>query len=155
MAYILSEKSLSKLEGVHPDLVKVVKKAIEVTTVDFGVTQGIRTLQQQKEYVRKGKSQTMNSKHLPQKDGYSHAVDVVAYIGSNISWELNLYDNIADAFAQAARDLNISIGWGAAWNIPDITKWNGTMEDAMMHYIDARRAIGKRPFIDGPHFQLT
>ena len=155
MAFKLSKKSLSRLEGVHPDMVAVVERAIELTDVDFGVTQGTRTLAQQKEYVRTGKSQTMNSKHLPQEDGFSHAVDVVAYIGKDIAWELNLYDNIADAFAQAARELGVSIKWGAAWNVPDITQWDGTMEEAMMHYVDTRRKEGRRPFIDGPHFELS
>jgi len=155
MTFRLSERSLSRLDGVHPDLIAVVKRAIEITEVDFGVTQGTRTLAQQEEYVRTGKSQTMNSKHLPQSDGYSHAVDVVAYIGSDIGWELNLYDNIADAFAKAARELGVSVRWGAAWNVSDITKWNGTMEDAMMHYVDTRRSQGRRPFIDGPHFELV
>ena len=155
MAFKLSKKSLSRLEGVHPDMVAVVERAIELTDVDFGVTQGTRTLEQQKEYVRTGKSQTMNSKHLPQEDGFSHAVDVVAYIGKDIAWELNLYDNIADAFAQAARELGVSVKWGAAWNVTDITKWDGTMEEAMMHYVDTRRREGRRPFIDGPHFELS
>src|SRR6056297_1006717 len=111
MTFRLSERSLSRLDGVHPDLIAVVKRAIEITEVDFGVTQGTRTLAQQEEYVRTGKSQTMNSKHLPQSDGYSHAVDVVAYIGSDIGWELNLYDNIADAFAKAAKELGVSGRW--------------------------------------------
>lgn len=150
MTFRLSQRSLSRLEGVKPEMVSVVKRAIEITKVDFGVTQGLRTIEQQREYVRTGKSQTMNSKHLT-----GDAVDVVAYIGSDISWELNLYDNIADAFAQAARDLGVSLRWGAAWNVSDITKWNSTMEDAMMHYIDTRRAQGRRPFIDGPHFELN
>jgi peptidoglycan LD-endopeptidase CwlK len=155
MAFKLSQRSLSRLDGVHPDMVAIVKRAIEITDVDFGVTQGVRTLEQQREYVRTGKSQTMNSKHLPQADGYSHAVDVVAYVDGDIAWELNLYDNIADAFAEAARELGVSVKWGAAWNVTDITRWNGTMEDAMMHYVDARRSEGRRPFIDGPHFELS
>ena len=155
MTFRLSQRSLSRLDGVHPDLVKVVKHAIEITKIDFGITQGTRTLAQQREYVRTGKSQTMNSKHLPQADGYSHAVDVVAYVGSDIAWELNLYDDIADAFAQAGRELGVSMTWGAAWNVDDITKWNSTMEDAMMHYVDTRRSQGRRPFIDGPHFELS
>jgi peptidoglycan LD-endopeptidase CwlK len=155
MAFKLSKKSLSRLEGVHPNMVAVVKRAIEITDVDFAVTQGVRTVAQQQEYVRTGKSQTMNSKHLPQADGFSHAVDVVAYIGKDIAWELNLYDNIADAFAQAARELGVSVKWGAAWNVPDITLWNGTMEMAMMHYVDTRSSEGRRPFIDGPHFELS
>lgn len=155
MGFKLSKRSLGKLEGVHPDMVAVVKRAIEITDVDFGVTQGVRTLAQQKEYVRTGKSQTMNSKHLPQSDGFSHAVDVVAYVDGNVAWELNLYDNIADAFKRAAQELDVSIKWGAAWNVTDITKWNGTMEEAMMHYIDTRRSQGKRPFLDGPHMELS
>ena len=59
------------------------------------------------------------------------------------------------AFKQAAKELDVSIKWGAAWNVSDITKWGGTMEDAMMHYIDERRSQGRRPFIDGPHFELS
>lgn len=151
----LSKKSLNRLDGVNPKLVNVVKRAIQLTKVDFAVTQGLRTIEQQKEYVRTGKSKTMNSFHLPQADGFSHAVDVVAYIGPDISWELNLYDDIADAFAEAAREQQVSIRWGAAWTIPDITLWNGSMEEAMMSYIDLRREQGRRPFIDAPHFELS
>jgi peptidoglycan L-alanyl-D-glutamate endopeptidase CwlK len=83
------------------------------------------------------------------------AVDVVAYIGSRISWELNLYDNIADAFKLAAQELGTGIRWGAAWHIDDITEWDGTMEEAMNAYTDLRRRQGKRPFIDAPHFELS
>ena len=146
----LSARSLKRLEGVDPKLVEVVKRAIELTSVDFAVTEGLRSAATQKKFVAQGKSQTMNSKHLT-----GDAVDLVAYVGKNISWELNLYDNIADAMKQAAKERGVSLRWGAAWNIPDITKWNGTMEDAMNHYVDARRSQGKRPFIDGPHFELT
>lgn len=150
----LSKRSISRLNGVHPDLVAVVNRAIEITKVDFAVTEGLRTLATQRKYVATGKSQTMNSKHLKQNDGYSHAVDLVAYVGSKVSWELNLYDNIADAIAQASKELNVPLRWGAAWNVPNIAKWNGSMEDAMMHYVDERRSQGRRPFIDGPHFEL-
>lgn len=146
----LSQRSLDKLDGVDPRLVAVVKRAIQLSTVDFGVSEGLRTLETQKKYVAAGKSQTMKSKHLN-----GHAVDLVAYIDGEVCWELNLYDNIADAVAKAAKELGLPICWGAAWNVPDITKWNGTMEDAMNHYVDARRKQGKRPFIDGPHFQIS
>lgn len=154
MAFKLSKRSLSRLEGVHPDLVEVVKTAIEITKIDFGVTQGVRTLQEQKQLVASGASQTMNSRHLPQSDGFSHAVDVVAYVGSRVSWELNLYDNIADAFKYAAIEHDVKLRWGAAWHIDDIREWDGTMQDAMNSYIDLRRSQGRRPFIDGPHFEL-
>jgi len=146
----LSQRSIDKLEGVDPRLVAVVKRAIQLSTVDFGVSEGLRTLETQKKYVAAGKSQTMKSKHLT-----GDAVDLVAYIDGEVSWELNVYDNIADAVAKAAKELGLPICWGAAWNVPDITKWTGTMEDAMNHYVDARRKEGKRPFIDGPHFQIA
>jgi peptidoglycan LD-endopeptidase CwlK len=116
----------------------------------FGVICGMRTLEEQRALVEKGASQTMKSKHL---DG--HAVDLMAYIGSRGSWELNLYDDIADAMAEAAREVDVPIRWGAAWNIPNIAQFDGgTMEDAMNSYIDERRSQNRRPFIDGPHFEL-
>ena len=150
----LSARSRSRLEGVHPDLSAVVHRAIELTKVDFGVTQGVRTLAQQEANVAAGKSQTMKSKHLIQDDGYSHAVDVVAYVGPDVSWELNLYDDICDAFAQAAREIEVPIKWGAAWSEGDIRSYPGSAEDAMMAYVDLRRSQGRRPFIDAPHFEL-
>jgi peptidoglycan L-alanyl-D-glutamate endopeptidase CwlK len=147
--FALSERSLSRLEGVDERLVKIVCRAIEITDTDFGVVQGLRTLEEQKALVEKGASQTMKSKHL---DGI--AVDLVAYIGPKISWELNVYDNIAEAMQQAATEEGVAMRWGAAWNISDIREWDGTMEEAMNHYIDTRRAEGRRPFIDAPHFEL-
>jgi peptidoglycan L-alanyl-D-glutamate endopeptidase CwlK len=154
MAFNLSARSRSRLEGVHPDLSAVVHRAIELTKVDFGVTQGVRTLAQQEANVAAGKSQTMKSKHLIQDDGYSHAVDVVAYVGPDVSWELNLYDDICDAFAKAAREMEVPIKWGAAWSEGDIRSYPGSAEDAMMAYVDLRRSQGRRPFIDAPHFEL-
>lgn len=154
MAYKLSNRSKERMQGVHPDLVAVVERAIEITDTDFGVVQGVRTVEEQKALVAKGASKTMNSMHLPQADGHGHAVDLMAYIGSRGSWELNLYDNIADAMKQAAIELDVKIRWGAAWQIDDIRTWNGTMEEAMNEYVDLRRSQGKRPFIDAPHFEL-
>jgi peptidoglycan L-alanyl-D-glutamate endopeptidase CwlK len=150
MPFKLSASSLKKLEGIDPKLADVVKRAIEITKVDFGVTEGLRTLATQKKYVATGKSQTMNSKHLT-----GDAVDLVAYVGSKISWEEKLYDDLADAMKQAAKEKGVKLRWGAAWHIDDITKFNGTMEEATIQYIDLRRSQGKRPFIDGPHFELS
>lgn len=145
----LSRRSLDRLVGVDDDLVAVVRYAISVTKIDFGVIQGLRTIEQQKELVAKGASQTMKSKHL---DG--NAVDLMAYINGRGSWELNLYDEIADAMKEGAEAAGVAVRWGAAWHIPDIRKWNGTMEEAMNDYIDLRRSEGRRPFIDGPHYEL-
>ena len=102
MAFSLSNRSRKKLEGVHPSMVAVVERAIELTAVDFGVTYGVRSKEEQQRLVNSGRSQTMKSKHLIQSDGYSHAVDVVAYDGSDVIWEINVYDDICDAFKAAA-----------------------------------------------------
>ena len=142
---------LAKLEGLDERLIAVVNSAIFKSKIDFGVICGMRTTKEQEALVAKGASQTMKSKHL---EGL--AVDLMAYIGSRGSWELNLYDDIADAMAEAAREVDVPIRWGAAWTIPNIAHFDGgTMEDAMNSYIDERRSQNRRPFIDGPHFELV
>ena len=150
MAFKLSKRSLGRLEGVDERMVRVVKTAITVSKIDFGVICGLRTIAEQKELVAKGASQTMKSKHI---DGL--AVDLMAYVGGRASWELNLYDDIADAMKIAADEENVSLRWGAAWHINDLREWDSSMQDAMNEYIDLRRGQGRRPFIDGPHFELT
>lgn len=150
MDFQLSERSLSRLEGVQEPLVQVVKQAITTTTVDFGVICGMRTEAEQKVLFDKGASKTMKSKHLEGK-----AVDLMAYIDGRGTWELNVYDEIADAMKAAAELYNVKIRWGAAWTVHSLGDYNGTSEDAMMEYIDIRRAEGKRPFIDAPHFELV
>ena len=154
MSFKLSTRSKNKLKGVHPDMVAVVERAIDLTNVDFGVTYGVRSLAEQEKLVASGRSQTMKSKHLKQKDGYSHAVDVVAYDGSNVVWEINVNDDICDEFKQAAIEKGVAIKWGAAWSEGDIRLYKGPAEFHMNRYIDLRRGQGRRPFIDGPHFEL-
>jgi len=117
----LSRRSLERLQGVHPDLVKVVLLAIQLTEVDFGTTEGVRTIEKQREYFAKGASKTMNSRHLT-----GHAVDLAAYIGSEVRWDWPLYHKLADAMKRAANSLNVPIVWGGDW----------------------------RTFKDGPHFEL-
>ena len=151
MTFKLSRRSRDNLIGVDPSLVAVVERAIEITKVDFAITEGVRTAARQKELFLKGASQIAEGgKHVT-----GEAVDLVAFLGGRISWELNLYDDIADAMKQAAIEKNVGVRWGAAWNIPDIRLWRGTMEEAMNYYIDDRRRYGKRPFIDGPHFEMS
>ena len=145
----LSTRSMSRLEGINPDIITVVAEAIKLTKVDFGVTCGMRTVEEQEKLVASGASQTMKSKHLE-----GRAVDLVAYVGSSVTWQLNMYDDLADAMAAAARKLNVPVKWGAAWSVGNIAEWDGTMEDAMNSYVDLRRSQGRRPFIDAPHFEL-
>ena len=137
------------MQGVDATLVEVVKEAITLTKVDFGVTFGLRTVEEQQKLFDSGRSQTMKSKHI-----LGRAVDLVAYFGSDVSWELNVYDDICDAMAEAARRHTVSIKWGAAWSEGDIRMYGGSAEDAMNAYIDLRRSEGRRPFIDAPHFEL-
>ena len=149
MTFKLSQRSLDKMQGVDATLVEVVKEAITLTKVDFGVTFGLRTVEEQQKLFDSGRSQTMKSKHI-----LGRAVDLVAYFGSDVSWELNVYDDICDAMAEAARRHTVAIKWGAAWSEGDIRMYSGSAEDAMNAYIDLRRSEGRRPFIDAPHFEL-
>ena len=150
MSYKLGKGSLAKLEGIDERMIAVVKYAINVTKQDFSVICGMRTIEEQKVLVAKGASQTMKSKHI---DGL--AVDLMAYVNGG-RWELNLYDEIADAMSEGAREIDVPIIWGAAWSVPNIAQYGeGNMENAMNSYIDLRRSQGRRPFIDGPHFELV
>ena len=149
MGFKLSTRSTGRLEGINPDLITVVNTAITLTKVDFGVTCGMRTVEEQEKLVASGASQTMKSKHLE-----GRAVDLVAYVGSSVTWQLNMYDDLADAMAKAAKGLGVPLKWGAAWSVGDMTAYEGTMENAMNDYVDLRRSQGRRPFIDAPHFEL-
>lgn len=127
MNYQLSNQSLSRLEGVHPDLVKVIKRAIELTPYDFGITEGVRTTETQQEYYRKGKTQTKNSKHLLQSDGFGHAVDLYVLIHGNAIWDHKYFRKVIQAVFTAAIELGVQIEVGALW----------------------------RDFLDSPHIQLN
>jgi len=146
--YKLGKRSLERLEGVDERMVATVKAAIHQSKQDFSVICGLRSIEEQKKLVAKGASQTMKSKHI---DGL--AVDLAAW-ADGIRWELNLYDEIADAMKEAANDLGVGLRWGAAWHIDSFGDYKGSAEDAMNEYVDLRRSQGRRPFIDAPHFEL-
>ena len=150
MAFKLSQRSLDRLEGVKPELVEVVNRAIEITTVDFGVIEGLRSEERQKELVAKGASKTMKSKHLT-----GDAVDLMAYLDGRGCWEIPVYEPIADAMKQAAIECGVPIRWGGAWSVSNLEDWDGTAGEAMDSYIDLRRSQGKKIFLDCPHFELV
>lgn len=127
MAYRFSQRSLDRLDGVHPDLIRVAKRAIEITPYDFGITQGVRTIEEQEQLVADGKSQTMNSRHLVQDDGYSHAIDIAVYNRNGLTWEVGYYRKVVQAFFTAAIEENVQINSGVLW----------------------------RTFVDGPHIELN
>ena len=117
----LGEKSLGKLKGVHPDMVKVVKRAIQITEQDFMVLEGVRTPERQKELFAQGRTKpgpkvtwTLTSNHFKQKDGYGHAVDLVPF---PVDWDdLKKFDAMSKAMFAAAKELGIKIRWGADWD---------------------------------------
>ena len=108
--HVFSERSNTKLEGVDERLIRVATLALQLSPVDFGITEGVRTLERQKELVKAGASRTLKSKHLEGK-----AIDVVAYVGGKVAWDWPLYEKIAKAFKQAAAELEVNIKWGGDW----------------------------------------
>ena len=110
--WALSHRSLDRLKGVHSDLVKVVKRAIEISEYDFMVVEGLRTKEKQAEYVKKGVSKTMNSYHLT-----GHAVDLAPLEHGAIDWNNSKgqFDSVAKAMKQAAKELGVSVEWGGDW----------------------------------------
>jgi peptidoglycan L-alanyl-D-glutamate endopeptidase CwlK len=107
---MLNQRSLTRLEGVHEDLKKVVTRASEITEVEFVVTEGLRTKARQAQLFAAGASQTMNSRHLT-----GHAIDLAALVGGAVRWDWPLYDKLGAAMKQAAKELGIAIIWGGDW----------------------------------------
>ena len=108
--FTLSPRSYKRLEGVHPDLVRVVERAIAITEVDFVVLEGLRTKERQAQLLKAGASRTMNSRHIT-----GHAVDLGAWVNKEVRWDWPLYSKIAAAMKQAATEQNVAIIWGGDW----------------------------------------
>jgi peptidoglycan L-alanyl-D-glutamate endopeptidase CwlK len=108
MAYKLGTRSYQNLSGVHPDLVAVVERAIQITKQDFVVIEGIRNIDRQRQLFKAGKSKTMNSRHLT-----GHAVDICPY---PVDWSSKeKFQAINDAMDQASLELKIPVVWGGDW----------------------------------------
>lgn len=125
MTFVLGERSQQRLQGVHPDLVKVVRRAIQITKVDFTVLEGLRTIERQRELVRKGASKTMNSRHLT-----GHAVDIAPWVNGKVTWDWKWYHKLSPAVFQAAKELKVPIEWGGNWkSFPDGPHWQLPWKD--------------------------
>ena len=125
----LNMTSLSRLRGVHPDLVRVVLRCADDwkdKDTGFIVTQGVRTLQEQNLLVKKGASKTLRSRHLKAPNGYAHAVDLAVVLKDAVTWHWPMYDRLAKAMKAAAKAEKVPLEWGGDW----------------------------LKFKDGPHFQL-
>ena len=110
MSIILGARSLSRLQGVHPDLVRVVKRAAATSDLDFTVLEGLRTVERQKELFAQKATKTMNSRHIT-----GHAVDLAPMIGGKISWDWPLYNRLSKIVKAAAVAEKVSITWGGDW----------------------------------------
>ena len=112
--YVLGKRSLDRLVGIDPKLVAVVKRAIEISEIDFTVVEGVRTLETQKLYLKRGVTQTLSSKHIT-----GDAVDLGAWINGTVSWAEEYYYEIADSMRIAALELGVGIRWRwmLAWRL--------------------------------------
>lgn len=126
--FYLGKVSLDNLEGVHPDLVRVVKRAITLTPVDFGVTEGVRNLERQQQLYEEGKTKTLNSSHFVRTDGFGYAVDLYCRDDKGkVTWEHQWFRLVIQAMFTAAIAEGVQIKAGGLW----------------------------RTFLDSPHFELT
>lgn len=110
MSFILGDLSHKRLRGLHPDLKRVVERAIGMTPIDFRVLEGLRSQKRQLELMRAGATTTLNSRHLT-----GHAVDLGALVGGRVAWDWPLYHQIAEAVKAAARAEGVPIEWGGDW----------------------------------------
>jgi len=108
--HTFSKRSLQRMEGLHPDIVAVMKLAIKRSPVDFTVLEGMRTLARQKQLVASGASKTMNSRHLT-----GHAIDVAPLENGKVSWAWPLYHRLAPVIKEAAEELGVDLEWGGDW----------------------------------------
>ena len=137
MSIILGQRSLSRLEGVHPDLVRVVKQAAAISNLDFTVLEGLRTLERQRKLVAEGASRTMKSRHLT-----GHAVDLGVLIDGSVRWDWGLYLRLGGVMREASLAEGIPIRWGGTWKL--LSAINGPITAKIL----------SRSFPDGPHFEL-
>lgn len=119
------DKSLKNLEQVHPALVELMHETVKVNPVDFSIVEGLRTLDRQRHLVSVGASKTLNSRHLRQKDGYSHAVDVAPY---PIDWQdTPRFYWLAGGVLTLAIKRGLVVRWGGDWDM------DGTYKDQTFH----------------------
>lgn len=125
--FYLSKTSKARLAGVHPELIRVIDRALEISPIDFTILEGLRTVERQRKLVAQGASKTMNSRHIT-----GHAVDIAPYLDTDgdgdkeISWSWPHYHQLAKVIKQAAKDCGVTLTWGGDW----------------------------RTFKDGPHWEL-
>lgn len=154
--YRLGRKSRAEMEQMHPDLIRVIEFAIQITGQDFTVFDGFRSAADQYALYQRGASQLDGyariSKHQVQPDGFVHAADLVPYIDGRVVWDWPAIYVIADAMFCAARTLDVDLRWGGCWQ--HVNPLTAPPEQLVQMYVKRKRAAGKRAFNDGPHWEL-
>lgn len=158
---MLHPDSERKLIGVHPRLIEVIRVAADDSPLIVLVTEGLRNRTRQAQLVKIGASQTMESKHLPQPDGFGHAVDTAFWLddgdsvieNGEVRFDWPLYDKFAVFVRDAARSLRVRIVWGGVWDADLNTLSDDTAIEREM-YAQRKRRQGEKAFLDGPHFQF-
>lgn len=119
MTYAFGSRSKGRLVGVHPDLVRVLERAIAMSPQDFTVVEGLRTLARQKQLMAAGASQTLRSRHLT-----GHAVDIAPLVGGVVRWDWPLFYPLAETVKEAAELEGVAIEWGGDWkSLKDGPHW--------------------------------
>lgn len=131
MNFKFGKSSEEKLSTVKPELADVARKALELSSIDFGITEGKRSEEKQKQLVAEGASKTMKSKHLT-----GDAIDIVCYTDGKITWDLEHYQTAAYAFALASKELDVDLRWGGSWKVNNF------------------KLDPNNKFIDAVHFEL-
>jgi peptidoglycan L-alanyl-D-glutamate endopeptidase CwlK len=152
MAYVLGKSSEARLKGVDERLVKLVRRAIEISEVDFTVFEGLRTRARQKQLFEQGVSRTLDSYHLT-----GHAVDLVPWIAGRAQWQAPACVKVAEAMQHAASELSLNCTWGAVWDT-GLLSLSLDLESEVEQYVSRYRSIRgatARPLIDYPHFQVS
>lgn len=151
MSWIFGRTSERNLVGVDGRLVRVARRALTLSTVDFAVTDGVRTAEQQAAYVASGASWTANSRHLT-----GHAIDVAPWIDGKARWDWALFYPLAAAFHEAAELEGVPLRWGGVWDRLLLDLPRDSLEDEVASYV--RRCRSAKPpkaaKIDGPHFEI-
>lgn len=156
-SFKLSARSKKELVGVNPQLVKIVKRAIEITEQDFGVHDGKRTAKEQNRHFQNGASQLDGY----QKKSYhqtGNAVDLVPWINGQYKWDWDAIYHIAEAMKEAAaeQEMEAKIRWGGVWDrrLHALPATADELKQAVQKYVARQKAKGKDAFIDGPHFEI-
>lgn len=151
--FFLGSKSRANFYMVHPSLIKVAEDAIKITRVDFGIFEGLRTVDKERDNIAKGVSflkDPRDCKHCPQKDGFSHAIDAVPFIAGAYQWTWPECYEIAKAFQASALQFGVRLRWGGVWD-KLLVELSHNLDDEVEAY--RKRHIGKDN-LDGVHYEL-